>query len=378
MIKIITGDKQEFELFVRQNDNSISYDFNTSIYDFINKEKSFVDRRNVKSRSLPIIGYFQGTDNQSLAEQFRISSIDKNYWIVNHPVYGVIYGQPLKASFTNEDLNTTIVEVDFFETIIDSKGIESNVSPVEKLDNLYIDLTQNSINAYQVEDKKNLQDNLNNVRDNYQSLFYNNIDDFLDKYQEASKSIDQSLSFPERYIQDIFSFNNLIKNVKTNVFDKISRIQNILNYVLGSNNYSPKYKEVIAASSVATMAQSIIELDTNLMTRKELVQLNETVVNAYNSYFTQLEQSDIELDFELQSTLYSMVWISVYNLFNVIYNARQEREYMCETDTNIILLTYKFMGIVTDENLRFFKKVNNINTDELFNIKKDRVIKYYV
>lgn len=378
MIKITTGDKQEFELFVRQSDNTMSYEFNSTIYDFINKEKSFVDRRNVKSRSLPIIGVFQGSDNANQAEQFRISSIDKNYWIVNHPIYGIIYGQPLKVSFTNEDLNTTIVEIDFFETIIDNKGIDTTISPKEKLSDSYTELTTSATNAYQVEDKRNLQDNLNNIRDNYQSLYYNNIDEFLDKYQEASKAIDSSLSYPERYIQDIFSFNNLIKNIKANVFDKISRIQNILNYTLSSQEYSLKYKEVAGASSVATMAQSIIELDTNLMTRIELVELNKMVVDAYNDYFSQLEQSGIELDFELQSTLYSMVWIAIYNLFNVTYNARQEREYICETDTNIILLTYKFMGIVSDENLRFMKKVNAINTNELFNIKQGRKIKYYV
>lgn len=376
MINITTGDKKEFELLVRQNDNSMSYEFNNSIYDFINKEKSFIDRRNVKSRVLNIIGVFQGADNQSQSEQFRISSLDKNYWILNHPIYGVIYGQPLRVNFRNEDLNTTIVEVDFWETIIDSKGVTSTISAVEKLDNLYVDLVTDGANAFDGQDKRNLQSNLNVVRDNYQSLYYNNISEFLEQYQEVSKSIDNVIRLPEQYIQDIFAFNNLAAKIKTDVFSKIDRTQNILNSILTDQNTTSKFKEISGASVLGTMAQSIIEIDTNLITRLQLVELNKTVVSAYNGYFLQLENE--QLDFELQSTLYSMIWIAVYNLFNVTYNARQEREYVCETDTNVILLTFKFMGIVTDENLRFFKKVNNINTNELFNIKQGRIIKYYV
>lgn len=376
MIKITTGDKKEFELFERQSDNSMSYEFNNTIYDFLNKEKSFVDRKNVRSRVLNVIGVFQGAENTQQAENFRISSLDRNYWILNHPIYGIIYGQPLKVSFSNSDLNTTVVEVEFWETIIDSKGITSTVSTVEKLDNLYIDLVQNGSNAFDGQDKRNLQSNLNVVRDNYQSLYYNNTSEFLDQYQQVSKSIDNVIRLPEQYIQDIFAFNNLAAKVKTDVFSKISRIENILNSILSDQNTTPKYKEIMGASVLGTMAQSIVEIDTNLVTRLQLVELNKKVVNSYNDYFLQLQGG--ELDFELQSTIYSMIWISVYNLFNVTYNARQEREYVCETDTNIILLTFKFMGIVTDENLRFLKKVNNVNTNELFNIKQGRIIKYYV
>ena len=376
MIKITTGDKKEFELFVRQSDNSMSYEFNNTIYDFLNKEKSFVDRNNVRSRVLNIIGVFQGAENTRQAENFRISSLDRNYWILNHPIYGVIYGQPLKVSFSNSDLNTTVVEVEFWETIIDSKGITSTVSTVEKLDNLYIDLVQNGSNAFDGQDKRNLQSNLNVVRDNYQSLYYNNTSEFLDQYQQVSKSIDNVIRFPEQYIQDIFAFNNLVAKIKTDVFSKIARIENILNSILTDQNTTSKYKEIMGASVLGTMSQSIIEIDTNLVTRLQLVELNKTVVNSYNDYFLQLQGG--QMDFELQSTLYSMICIAVYNLFNVTYNARQEREYVCETDTNIILLTFKFMQTVTDENLRFMKKVNNVNTNELFNIKQGRIIKYYV
>ena len=376
MIKITTGDKKEFELFVRQSDNSMSYEFNNTIYDFLNKEKSFVDRKNVRSRVLNIIGVFQGAENTRQAENFRISSLDRNYWILNHPIYGIIYGQPLKVSFSNSDLNTTVVEVEFWETIIDSKGITSTVSTVEKLDNLYIDLVQNGSNAFDGQDKRNLQSNLNVVRDNYQSLYYNNTSEFLDQYQQVSKSIDNVIRFPEQYIQDIFAFNNLVAKIKTDVFSKIARIENILNSILTDQNTTSKYKEIMGASVLGTMSQSIIEIDTNLVTRLQLVELNKTVVNSYNDYFLQLQGG--QMDFELQSTLYSMICIAVYNLFNVTYNARQEREYVCETDTNIILLTFKFMQTVTDENLRFMKKVNNVNTNELFNIKQGRIIKYYV
>jgi len=209
-------------------------------------------------------------------------------------------------------------------------------------------------------------------------LFYNNIEGFLESYQEVSRSIDLVLSYPERYIQDIYAFNNLAAKIKTNVFSKVNIIDNLFSTIFSDPKTTTKYKEITGASVIATIAQSVVEIDTNLITRQELVSLNESVVSAYNEYFLTLEEQGAQLDFKLQSTLYSIVWIAVYNLFNITYNARQEREYICETDTNIILLTFKFMGIVTDENLRFFKKVNNINTNALFNLKKGTKIKYYV
>jgi len=49
-----------------------------------------------------------------------------------------------------------------------------------------------------------------------------------------------------------------------------------------------------------------------------------------------------------------------------------------EKDSNLIVLTHRFLGLASDENLEIFKRINKIGLSETYRIKKGRLITYYI
>jgi len=42
------------------------------------------------------------------------------------------------------------------------------------------------------------------------------------------------------------------------------------------------------------------------------------------------------------------------------------------------VLTHRFLGLASDENLETFKRINNMGLSETYRIKKGRLITYYI
>jgi len=80
----------------------------------------------------------------------------------------------------------------------------------------------------------------------------------------------------------------------------------------------------------------------------------------------------------VQSELHDLVMFTIANLFDLAFDAQQERVVYLPKDSNLVLLTHKYMGLANDENMQRFREINNIKLKELFRIKKGRKIKYYV
>ena len=62
---------------------------------------------------------------------------------------------------------------------------------------------------------------------------------------------------------------------------------------------------------------------------------------------------------------------------NYTFGAKKEYIVVVPKDTNVILLTHRYLGLdADDKNIDTFVKTNNIHFNELFSIKKGRMIKY--
>ena len=60
-------------------------------------------------------------------------------------------------------------------------------------------------------------------------------------------------------------------------------------------------------------------------------------------------------------------------------NAAQQRIYRTEKDTNVILMAYKFYGLLPDDStIQRVIDENNICLNEILQIKKGRDLVYYV
>ena len=75
----------------------------------------------------------------------------------------------------------------------------------------------------------------------------------------------------------------------------------------------------------------------------------------------------------------SLVSFTSSGLFQLSFDARQERVYELTEDSNLILLTHKFLGLdADDKNMNAFRKINGIKNFEIYKIEKGRTIKYFV
>ena len=80
----------------------------------------------------------------------------------------------------------------------------------------------------------------------------------------------------------------------------------------------------------------------------------------------------------MQSALIDLITYTGQALFIISFDARQERSVILEKDSNLIVLTHRFLGLASDENLQTFKRINKIGLSETYRIKKGRLITYYI
>ena len=103
----------------------------------------------------------------------------------------------------------------------------------------------------------------------------------------------------------------------------------------------------------------------------------ETVDNAQVSRYDTVNEWSPNVS--LQQALYDLFTESIASLYQLAFGAKQERIVEVMEDSNLFLLTHRYMGLdVEDKNLELFRNINNIKNDELFKVKKGRKIKYFV
>ena len=138
--------------------------------------------------------------------------------------------------------------------------------------------------------------------------------------------------------------------------------------------------------NLADASVNPIEGDYVLVT--EIHEVAEVISEMYNEYLEILDNASVSIydvenswnaDVTASTSLYDLVTYTLGNLFNLGLDSFQERIVTLEKDSNLILLTHKYLGLdASDENIENFRKINDIKLNELFKLKKGREIKYYV
>jgi hypothetical protein len=91
--EIITGDGKSY--FPKWKNAQKSTEYNLTVFDFINTEGSYVDRKKMKGRKFDLEFYFDGESCVDLGNNFELSARDSRKWLLKHPFYGEIYCHPL-------------------------------------------------------------------------------------------------------------------------------------------------------------------------------------------------------------------------------------------------------------------------------------------
>lgn len=377
-------------------------EFNTTAFNFIDVDGTYVDRRKPKSAKYDIVIYFQGDDCWSQADDFETAANDPRYWIINHPIYGNIKGQPISISRNDSTINVVEFQIDFWESII-SQYLERNSTIKDEIETKKEELAVDCANEFQ------LKATLTPASQNKIRLFIQSVDaeykKFLDdsnynEYQrtlsQTRDSIDGAVVESRTMILDVIRTVDSIKNLaNVNVFQKVAALSNLFNLVIsefsfkGITDFNRYYVEVAGSSILSTMALVGLNPGKNdYISRNDVLRLSTQLDSLYTIYAGKLDlfesgknnkNNNFNSSFKIQSKLNFIVKKTLYDLFSISFKFKQERVVELFHDSNLILLTHKYLGLdEKDENLDLFREINGIKNEKLFTVKKGSKIIYLI
>ena len=393
---ITTGDGKIYYPLWRVNDSEKNKDYNTTKFDFINVPGSLVERRQPQGAQYPLIFYFQGADSMDKAVEFETSSNDNRFWTVVHPFFGTIKGQPVSITL-KPMLNITQIEVPFWESI----DVDYPSSNFSVKDNTLVKKNQvndagaqsfASSNVLETDDiEKIKQSNLNTASAFTKIQTNETASDYQNTYAQAQKSLDSLIPSPYDAIIKTQALLNAPATYNSPVQDRLTAYYNAF-VKLGKQleTLADKYFfETQGAAVIAGYAEAAvnpIEGDYTIVPEvsKASVQLREI----HSQYLSILDGASIsgndylnvwQPDPLVQRDLNDLVIYTIANLYELAFEAQQERIVYTDKDTQLILLVHRYMGLdANDENIKKFSDINNIKLKERFEIKKGREIRYYV
>lgn len=403
IFSILTGDNQTYTPLWKPQ--TLDLDFNISDFEYINVEGTFVERKKAKSPRIPLTFYFQGDDCLDLAEKFYQSSKDPKYWIVSHPYYGSIKGQPLSLSRNDENYGIVGFSVDFWESIVStspkknvsiqdsiyikSVGIQgdsakiyaSKVNPVPAdVSNVKVSTEKMSASIGKVaESKTSGAENYSDYNQLKNKAFVS-VDNIADDPVSGISSVNQLMSSPSTYPVSM--------SIRTSLYNTIFN-QLKENLGIKPNVASKSYFEATSSNLIASVSNSLVNpIETDYQSRTEVNNAAIFLKTIYEDYLITLESLQEDLnnvnnyfitDGELQNQVQGLVFETISNLFDMAFEAKQERIIYLKEDSNIYLLTHKYIGLdQEDVNINNFRLMNNIKNKKLFNVPKGTKIKYLV
>ena len=378
-LTIVTGDNEIFKPLYTTSSQDI--EFNVSEFNFIELEGTLVTRKKVKSQKIPLNIIFQGDDHIDIAEKFLESSKDPRYWTITHPIIGEIYGHPASINKINDDLNTVVFNIDFWETILPGQIKSAKVYPLELIESKNFELIEfGSLNLIP-DQKPELKSLVAKIQSRYDVLIdKTNIDKYKGFIADAMSGFDKLLSEPQKAIRNISNLIQFPAYIQGSIKIRVNIVKAILDDIL---EILPKNKivySIFGGAVIAAISQIILKPGENdFITRSQVREQFNILSQTYDLFLNEVDDGNFQQDFQEAITLNEIVINTLYYLYDVSFDAKQERFDIVESDTNLILLTHKYMGLdFEDKNLNTFRELNGIKNKNLFIVKKGRKITYLV
>ena len=395
--KIQTGDGKEFFPLLKIGTKTREY--NSTTFEFIDVENSFISRKKPKSAKYDLLFYFQGDDHIEKCDEFENSASDSRFWTIEHPYYGIIKGQPLSLSRNDTSLNLTELSVEFWESIIFEFPLQS-LSLKDDIKEKKIILDENLAKNYASKtnlkaiDQNRMKQFVGKINLSYSKLLTDvNYNEYQEILSSNFSSIDKMLTDPSSLIKDVSKLIETPSDFLQSVEFRVGLIENLYNSMKSIIKFSNKNEKSFFESFGASLISSACVITfspkkNDYVSKKEIEKISSKINLIYEDYLLIMDsvQSSIEnvsnafsTNFNSQSVLNEIVNKTLYNLFDFAFKAKQERTVEIEKDSNLIVLTHKYLGLdENDENIEIFRKMNNISNRNVFGVKKGTVIKYLV
>lgn len=391
--KITTGDGKEYTPLWKNGEKSKT--FNTTKYDFINVSKSFIDRKKEQSNKYPLVFWFQGEDNIEQTDVFEESANDNRAWTIEHPFYGTIKGQPTNLKRNDTNYNVTEVTVDFWESITDDFP-NSQVSVRDEVASRTEAINLQSLGVVTGNGQPATSD-IDLVRSNAAlagskfSPDSENFNGYVNTVQNAVKNANTLVTDTEAAYTDAQAVLSVPAGFDIPVQDRVASYAEAYQVVKASIGgvFSKLNFESQGSSIISGICFSCLNpLEGDYVTRTDIEEVNTTLFDVYNDYLQTLDGASVDIyDVEnywrpnvgVQTSLNELVYFTANALFSLSFNARQERTVELSEDSNLIVLTHRYLGLDSeDRNIELFKQMNDIKGSENFKLRKGRTIKYFV
>lgn len=395
---ITCGDGKQYRPMWLNAEKGITYNHTT--YDFIGVQGTYVRRETPRGREFPIEIIFQGADHLDTAQAFELSAANPKEWIIAHPYYGSITVQPTSLRFNNAGYNTSVITGVLLETITKNKPSEQLsaqdvISDKTELTNTALSNSYANNNDLQARDiretkisiskqKEILTKSTKNSTDfekvntvfNVANSYANNI---IAQPLQAIRQIQQLVSLPYQFIDSVSNRIAILKQ----------QFESLLNSAIATRG-GKKYFETVAGTVISAMAGTPFNNadSTDFDTRNDVLIIIRLISSTFDTFLERLDELQSETagdidsyipDFDSVNQLSDIVSYSLTNLFAIAEAAKQEFTVELSHDSNVILETNKYYGLdKQDVNLDLFIRTNNISLNELFELKKGRLIKYYI
>lgn len=399
-IQIQTGDGKVF--FPDYIDAVMDEEFEMSTFNFRGVKGTLVDRGETKGRAFSLHLFFQGDDNLDVAEEFRISSQNKNEWKITHPLYDEIIVKPRRIKYDNRKMNVSEITALVLETIVGPFPVGA-VSPLETIEAQKISLDELSATNFDIQTLDIQPNEITTISEDIdigQSLNENLIDteankiDFRNKVRDAQRdltnittdaaqgirSIQEAVEFPARTIQNA-------KASIAAVAEQLERLAVSLGNLTGLSRNEKTYFETQGSNLVSTSAIAAVNNPEGYNSIVDVDDVTRQVLDFYNFYIESLDSLQTESQTEIDSYapnpdvitgVGDIVNFTLSKLGEIAINSELENIVIVEADTNAIILTHRFYGLDEDDvNLDRFIDTNNIGLNEILEIKKDREVVYY-
>lgn len=377
-------------------------EFNTATFEFIEVPGALITRKLQRARKFPLVFYFQGENNIDVANAFDISSNDPRAWVVRHPQYGDITGQPISIGRNDTKLNATEITVDFWETIV-TKFPQATIAANTLITLPKLVTNFQTISPVNYVSKVDLKPkdvtSITNLAGDITALVTKGMDtvnaaSFIADVNQMMNAINNMILAPADAIMAIHQVCLFPANLALSVQLRVEMIGAIYNSIatLLSNQPTVNNKaffESIAGIMVCTMANTITNpLDSDYVTRDQVAVQQTNMTNLYADYLATLDASYQEINIvgsafsasqESQNALQDVVLNTLTNLYTLAFGAKQERYVTLLKDGQLIPLAHKYMSGIdqADANIETFRTINNFKNNYLFLIPAGTQIKYY-
>jgi len=380
-----------------------STDFNVAQFNFVGVKGTLVKRSEIMGAVYDIELYFQGADYLDVVKSFKVSSENKKAWTIQHPQYDAIYVQPLGLGYDDSSWNVTKVTGQVMETL-SSNIVRTYISPIDIIQAKKLstdatfaqsfvtdipipDIADVSTMKAKVSTLERLQAAYATTQDEAQAAY--------NTYNQANAAIDNAFADCFKAIQTTQALISLPAVFESAVLSRIAFLikQSVNLYASVTGITLPHLKKIyenfIGAVISSICSASVTNVSSaDYVTRNDVVQVITLLTDTYNNYISNLDYlqtanggspDSYVPNFDNLNDLSTLVTYTISNLFEIASGAKQQRTVTLSSDSNWINIAFEIYGLLPDDStITKIMNENNAGLSEVLQVKKGRLITYYI